>query len=235
MWESLTQDDLGLLRLKVIFTKVPFHGEKEVLILPRKLVRDAILTAHQQAAHRAAKETVRRLKPYCYFPNMLSTVERVLSFCVECQTKTTRLPDQRHTLASTIPGYPWQILSIDIVGPFPSSKPGGFTHLFTIKDTFTKWIEGFPIKKTDTITLIDILQKEIFSRFGKCERIHSDQGTQFTSNVFQEMGEALKIQTTCTPAYNPKSNPVERAHRDIKSALMALSLNKPEELSLIHI
>ena len=90
-------------------------------------------------------------------------------------------------------------------------------------------MEGFPIRKTDTITLINILQKEIFSRFGKCERIQSDQGTQFTSTLFREMAEALKIQITCTPAYNPKSNPVERTHRDIKSALMALSLDKPEE------
>ena len=58
MWESLTQDDSGLLRLKMIFTNVPFHGN--VLILPWKLVREVILTAHQQAAHKAAKETVRR-------------------------------------------------------------------------------------------------------------------------------------------------------------------------------
>ena len=90
-------------------------------------------------------------------------------------------------------------------------------------------MEGFPIKKTDTVTLINILQKDFFCRLGKCKRIQSDRGTQFTGTLFNEMAEALKIQNTCTPAYNPKSNPVERAHRDIKAALMALSLDKPEE------
>ena len=109
------------------------------------------------------------------------------------------------------------------MGPFPPSKPGNFTHLFTIKCTFTKWVEAFPIKKTDTQTLLEILQDQIFSRYGKCERIHSDQGSQFTSTLFQEMTEVWKIQATCTPAYNPKSKTVERTHRDLKAALMALS------------
>ena len=36
-----------------------------------------------------------------------------------------------------------------------------------------------------------------------------------------------KIRLTHTPAYNPKSNPVERIHREIKAALTALSSDKP--------
>ena len=124
---------------------MPFNSVREVLVSPRSLEREVVLAAHQQMAHKAAEETYRKVKTHCYFPNMLSTIERILTFCIECQTKTTRLPDQRHTLASTTPGYPWQILSIDIVGPFPPSKPGNFTHLFTVNCTFTKWVEAFPI------------------------------------------------------------------------------------------
>ena len=119
--------------------------------------------------------------------------------------------------------------SLDFVGPFPPSHPDKYVYLFTIKDTFTKWIEAFPVRKANTITVIHILQEHIFSRFGKCERLHSDQGTQFTSHLFQEVADILKIQVTFTPAYNPKSNPVERVHRDLKAGLMALTKDKPNE------
>ena len=54
-------------------------------------------------------------------------------------------------------------------------------------------------------------------------------GTQFTSGMFKELGKILNIQVTTTPPYNPKSNPVERSHRDLKAALLALSSSKPEE------
>ena len=228
-FDSISLDDLGLLRLQVTIENITFVYTREVLILPKALVKEVIMTAHAQLAHRAAKETCKKVRLHCYFPHMLSTVTEVLKFCLACQTKTTRLPDQRHTLVSCPPGYPWQVLSLDFVGPFPLSKPKGYKYLFTVKDTFTKWVEAFPIKKADTLTVLDILNNQIFSRFGKCERLHSDQGTQFTSHLFQEIADVLKIQVTYTPAYNPKSNPVERVHRDLKAALLALSSSKPHE------
>ena len=169
MWNSLELDENKLVRLNRKLQMAPFEGERKVLLLPRSLVKEAIFTTHKQLAHRAAKEVCNKLQLHCYFPNMMATIIRVLTFCIECQTKTNRLPDQRHTLFSAPPGYPWQILSLDFVVPFTPSKPEGYVYLFTIKDTFTKWIEAFPIKKTTTLSVLKILQDQIFSRFGKCE------------------------------------------------------------------
>jgi hypothetical protein len=49
--------------------------------------------------------------------------------CEACQMKTRRgANDQRHTYATmSHEGYPFQRLSIDLVGPFPMS-PEGYTH-----------------------------------------------------------------------------------------------------------
>ena len=49
------------------------------------------------------------------------------------------------------------------------------------------------------------------------ESLHSDRGKQFDCDVMQEMCKLLGIRKTFTPAYNPKSNTVERAHRDMKA------------------
>ena len=94
---------------------------------------------------------------------------------------------------------------------------------------FTKWIEAFPLKKATAQNVAKILIKQIFCRYGFCEQIHTDRGTQFTSELFQELLQLCNIKLTHTPAYNPKSNSVERMHRDLKSALMALTQEKPSQ------
>jgi hypothetical protein len=140
--------------------------------------------------------------------------------CEGCQMKTHRSNnDQRHTYATTSrEGYPFQRLSIDLVGPFPMS-PEGYTHLLTVGCTFSKWLEAFPLKDEKATSVAKVLEREMFCRYGPPEGIHSDNGCQFTSRLLLEVGTELGITITTTPTYNPKSNPVE--------ALRALLKNEP--------
>ena len=224
---SLYIDNAQILRLKLPSSKNPLESCRHVILLPQLLIKPAVLRVHKQIAHLGPQATYDKLRLYAYFPHMLQTIRQMLLTCGPCQTKTTRLPDQRHTLFSRRSGYPFQTLAIDFVGPLPLSHPHRFQYLFTIKDTFTRWMEAFPIRRMDTKTVLDILNREIFPRYGYCEQIHSDRGAQFTSQAMKELGEALKIKISQTPAYNAKSNPVERGHRDLKAALNALTQHKP--------
>ena len=226
---SIFVDSQTLLRLRIPATANTIQRKREVVLLPSLLIPSLVKTVHRQIVHQGVLKTVEKLRLHVYFENMTKHVTNIIGTCQPCQTKTTRLPDQHHTLYSSVPGYPFQKLSLDFVGPFPSSGPQQYRYLLTIKDVFTKWIEAFPIRHPTSKEVIKILTKEIFPRFGKCTVLHSDQGTQFTSKEFQEMGKLLKITLTTTPAYNPKSNPVERLHRDLKAALMALTADKPNE------
>ena len=225
--ESMSIGSDGLIRYTLPKSSSPFIDERRVYVLPEKLVTAAVMRAHKQIAHRAAQATCDKLRLHAYFPNMLRRIQQILLNCGPCQTKTTRLPDQHHTLKNRPTGYPFQILSLDFVGPFPMSHPRRNKYLLTVKDVFTKWVEAFAIKYATADEVVRILTQEIFPRFGKCDQIHSDQGTQFTGKVMQTLGEMLKIKITQTPAYNPKSNPVERVHREIKAALLALAADKP--------
>ena len=79
-----------------------------------------------------------------------------------------------------------------------------------------------PIKNKTAKTVATALYAQILSRFGMPKTIHSDHGREFDCEIVKEMCNLLKISKTFTPAYNAKSNPVERAHRDIKKGLRAL-------------
>jgi len=52
--------------------------------------------------------------------------------------------------------------------------------------------------------------------------IHSDQGKEFTAEVFLETMKTLGIQKTTTPPYNPQSNPVERFHRTLHAMMRTM-------------
>ena len=196
--------------------------KEDRICLPESLQGYTIQIAHEDVGgHMGQKTTVERVNHRYYFPGIRKAVERFVGGCLVCQQKAGRGKDQKHTLVSVQEGNPWQKLSIDYVGPLETSKKGN-KYLFTVKDCFTRWLEAFPMPKIDVQATVEILESQIFSRYGIPEQIHSDQGAQFTSEMFREVLAKLNIKPTTTPAYNPKSNPVERSHRDLKAIIKSI-------------
>jgi hypothetical protein len=181
--------------------------------LPKHLLETAIEYVHKRTAHQGVAATTDKLRNAFFFPFMKKEVSERVKACEACQMKTRRGDnDQRHTYATTSrEGYPFQQLSIDLVGPFPMS-PEGYTHLLTVRCTFSKWLEAFLLEDEKATSVVEVLTREVFCRYGPPEGIHSNNGCQFTSRLLKEVGAELGITLTTTPAYNPKSNPVERSH-----------------------
>ncbi len=147
----------------------------------------------------------------------------VIMGCEPCQRKNRKAKDQRGLLMSALPGHPFQRISVDFVGPLQVSLQGR-QYILTMQDTFSKWIKGVPL-----CTATAALKKHIFCRFGVPDLLHSDQGAQFTCDAFKERMAEFGVLCTTTPAYNPKSNPVKRAHRTLGSNLCALLLDSHED------
>jgi hypothetical protein len=189
------------------------------ICIPSDLQAMIVEAAHVTGGHMAAQKTLVRVNRTCYFPGMKQIVAEFVLRCRPCQAKLNKAnPQQMGTLASVQAGFPFQRISIDFVGPLAASSVGN-KYILTVKDCFTRWIEAFPIVAATALETIDILVKEIFCRYGVPEIIHSDRGNQFTSNLFHSVAQEYGIQVTTTPAYNPKSNPVERVHRDLGTML----------------
>ena len=202
--------------------------EKERFCVPNQLLQPLVKQYHEIGGHMGISTTMHRLQPFYYAPNLIKEVEVVIRNCLVCQKKSGATKPQRHTLRSVIDGYPFQRLSIDLVGPLNESTNGN-NFLFTCKDTYTRWIEAIPTQDITAEGIVNLLRSHIFSRYGMPTSIHSDNGRQFTAELMKELQAALRIHCTTTPAYNPKSNPVERSHRDIKSVLKALIADNPNE------
>jgi hypothetical protein len=95
--------------------------------------------------------------------------------------------------------------------------------MLTVSNCFTRLLEAFPCRRASAQLVVDKLIMEIFHRFWVCDKIHSDRGTQFLSDLVSEVVAALGIRQSSTPSYNPKSNQVERQHRSLGEAIKALT------------
>jgi len=103
------------------------------------------------------------------------------------------------------------------MGPLTQSSSGN-RYIVVITDLFSKWVEAFPIKLTDSETLAQILVDEVICRYGVSSYLHSDQGANLTSNLMASLCKLLNIQQTRTSAYHPQGNgQVERFNHALKT------------------
>ena len=200
-------------------------NNKRVLAIPAHRQVEAIKAAHWLSAHQGRDATLHRLRQSAWFPRMRPQVAEMIAGCQPCITKSAPLP-QRAQFNVTKASHPFEMWSMDFVGPLPRATQGQ-QYLLTLRCPYTKWQEAFATKDMTAATVIRHLTNDIFPRFGLPLRLHSDCGPAFRSSELKAIGEALNIKTTFTPPYNPKSNPVERAHHDLVKALTALSGDKP--------
>ena len=116
---------------------------------------------------------------------------------------------------------PYKVLYIDLVRPL-GNRDVGPRYVLTCEDGFTRFTTGIPIPNKESATVAIALMDQIIHIFGCPERIHSDQGSKFTTNLWNELMEQLGIEKSFTQVANPNSNIIERYHRVLGQTLRVL-------------
>lgn len=76
-------------------------------------------------------------------------------------------------------------------------------------DHKTKFVLLKAMNKATTKLVNKFLRDEIFHKFGVPEVLHSDNGKQFTSEMFQELLNLYGVKHLRTPIHAPQSNASE--------------------------
>ncbi|VDI82080.1 Hypothetical predicted protein [Mytilus galloprovincialis] len=120
---------------------------------------------------------------------------------------------------------PMERIATDILGELPETENGN-KYILVVSDYYTKWTESFAMPNMEAKTVAKIIVEEVIVRFGVPHWIHSDQGRQFESLLFQEMCCILNIKKTRTTPYHSKSDGmVERLKKKNKQTLRTESDN----------
>ncbi|GBM39538.1 hypothetical protein AVEN_52897-1 [Araneus ventricosus] len=92
-------------------------------------------------------------------------------------------------------------ISIDIIGPLHSLQE--FTYRLTAIDRYFRWPEAMQLADSRAETVAQALYGGWISRFGVPQRISTDRGSQFTSEVVHSLAKNFGIRLSHTAAYHP--------------------------------
>jgi transposase InsO family protein len=191
------------------------------LVVPSTLIQPIIEMHHDKvfAGHPGSKRTRDLIKLNYFWPNMDREVETYVRQCESCaKFKGGRQPTAPlGRLPETT--SPFEMTSIDICGPYPETKKGN-RYLLTFIDHFSRYPEAIPIPRQDAPTVARALVTEIFSRLGCPQTLTSDKGSNFMSELFQEMCKLLKVKRINSTAFNPQmQGKVEKFHLGLNQTM----------------
>lgn len=185
--------------------------------------REGIMRTVHEPAHLGYDKTLNSLKEKFYWPRMATDTKAYCRSCVPCKTsKATNVnPTPPMGSQKKFCDYPWQLITLDYVGPFPPSGKGRNTCLLVLTDVFTKFVLVQPFRQATAATLVQFLEQAVFLLFGVPEMILTDNGTQFTSKEFGALLQHYGVKHWLTPSYHPQVNNTERVNRVITTAIRA--------------
>ena len=189
--------------------------------------RKKIFEKFHGLGHPGVERTRQSISSKVVWPSMRQDVGKWAKECLFCQ----RSKITRHTVAPigdfVVPEKRFQHVNIDLV-TLPVSN--GFKYLLTAVDRFTRWPIAVPLVDASVESVVDGFTYGWIQHFGVPSTVTSDRGAQFTSAVFHQLTQTWGIQVNHTTPYHPESNGlVERFHRRLKEALLALGSEEPED------
>lgn len=207
--------------LSVKYPDLADDGDKWREVVP-KFRRAELLRKHHDeptAGHLGIFKTFERIARRYFWPKMKADVTRYVNRCHVC---VAHKPEQkkpagfmsRHPVVSK----PWQMISVDLVGPLPRSSQG-YTYILSVVDCFSKFPLFFPLRSATATVVTQRLEEGVFLLFGAPQYLITDNGVQFRSKEFRKMVESYQSRILFNAYYHAQANPVERVHRVLKTIL----------------
>ena len=151
-------------------------------------------------------------------PGTVSGVNVWIKHCDVCQRTKPEIKRQIAPMGRFAASGPLERVAVDVMGPFKETIRGN--HFVIVIDYFTKWMEAYPVPNHTAETVATTLVDNFFSRFGIPQTLHSDQGRDFESKLFQAVCHILDIDKTCTKPWHPQSDGmVECFNRTLQTLL----------------
>ena len=213
------QDNRGLLWYK---HETQDGQEKLKLMIPKSYRYKVMSLMHDapQAGHFGVARTVQMLMNCpVFWHGMRQDMRKYCQTCDSClRCKKSGRP-KRSKMVTFISGEPLQRMALDVAGPFHTSSQGN-KYILVVIDYFTKYCFMIPLPDHQAETLANVLVMKVFSRVGIPEHLHSDQGSDFMSQVFSETCRMFHVEKTRTTPWHPQSDGLcERMNRTIGAML----------------
>lgn len=200
--------------------------KRGLVVVPPSAAPAVVESLHRNlgtGGHAGKERILSMCKHRIWTPELERVVEQVCRECISCQQGKTYHPRPRPSAPEPIlTKYPWELLTVDIMGPFPTTMRGN-RFVVTFVDAFSKFAVGIPTPNHTADTLAQLLTARIIHTFGVVpSNLLSDCGPELMSHTWQEVCRLLGIAVLHTSPYNPQCNGLnERIHRSLNDWIRA--------------
>ena len=216
-------DDLEL-REELLYLKVldPVTNTNSPRLVAPQGVRERILRMlhdERPAGHLGREKTLARIKQHVYWPGMAEDVATWVRRCDLCARRKPGPGRGKCPMGHKNVGRPFERIAIDIMGPLTQSHDGHL-YIMVAECYFSKWAEAYALVNHTAQSVGDKLLENWICRLGVPATIHTDQGKEFESHLFQHLSQELGSLKTRTLPYHPQGDGmVERQNRTIQAML----------------
>ena len=214
----------------ILYKKPDVRNQNLRLVIPQGL-RRMILTLHHNdnfSAHVGRDRVFESISRRYFWPGLYNDVQRWMNACIECNKRKPPQPKWNGKLIPITSNAPFELVCIDLLGPFKKTVRGN-KYVLVCVDNFTNWVEAAPLRTIEAEEVCDTFIKIIVLQHGCPLNVLTDQGTQFTSNLFKQLCTKLKTNKLQTSAYHPQTN--GKAEKFNSFLVNSLSLVSKEDQS----
>ena len=193
-----------LFRCGSLYRKV-FDGQlqenKFQFIPPQLYWKQALEACHENMGHLGIERATALLKDCFYWPSIAKDVEEHIKSCPRClRFKTQPEKAESNPIIATRPLELVHIDYLTIEAP-ADSKSGKDVNVLIITDHFTRYAQAHITSSQKAPVVAKTLWDQFFVHYGFPEKILSDQGRNFESQLISELCELTQIKKLRTTPY----------------------------------
>ena len=192
-------------------------------ILPQSYWKQALEACHENMGHLGIERTTALLKDCFYWSSITEDVEKHIKSCPRCLRFKTQ--PEKADLNPVIATRSLELVHIDyltIEAP-ANSKSGKDVNVLIITDHFTRYAQVHITSSQKASLVAKTLWDQFFVHYGFPEKILSDRGRNFESQLISELCELTQVKKLRTTPYQPEGNgSCERFNRTLISMLGTL-------------
>ena len=195
------------------------------LVVPTALQKMICEQIHdgKTTCHLGKKRTLKLMSKAFYWHKMDRDIGWWLRTCQVCQKRKHPVKTPKAPVKTNVTGFPNERVAMDVMGPLKETKQGN-KYILCITDHFSKFTRAVPMPDQVAKRVAEIFVNEWVLQWGEPHTLHTDQGTNFQSELLKHVCELLQIEQTRTSTYHPQGNAqVERYNQTVMSMVAKLT------------
>ena len=139
------------------------------------------------AGHLGIKKTLARIQRRFKWPKMAKEIKEYVNKCEMCAKRKAIGSSKAPLNPIPPPDHVWQIMAMDLMGPLTPSGPDNHVYILVMGEYLTRYVTAVSLPNQTAESVAQAFIKNIITRHGVPEKVLTDQGTNFKSDLMASL------------------------------------------------